>query len=48
MGSKGAGLLSIRGISGHVASAFWLEESINILPFLSLLSPEDAAGKASD
>ena len=46
---KAAEPLSVRGISGHIASALWLEESNNILPFLFLLSPEeDAAGKTSD
>lgn len=45
---KVAGHLRIRGISGHTAAALWPEESNNILPFFFLLSPTDAAGKASD
>lgn len=42
--------LSIRGTSGHVASALWLAASNNIppFPFLLFLLKEDAAGKASD
>lgn len=46
---KAAEHLSIRGFSGHAASALWLDESNNIPPFLfPLLSLRNAAGKASD
>ena len=48
--AKATERLSIRGTSGHVASAWWLAASNNIpqYPFLLFSPKEDAAGKASD